>query len=85
MIKNMELCPRKIKTKILKIKSKYFSRLSLNERFGNFIVINDVKNNALAGVGRPMNEENLGSLMLNFASLIDETIKIITELYFNIE
>ena len=47
--------------------------------------INDVKNNALAGVGRPMNEKNLVSLMLNFASLIDETIKIITELYFNIE
>ncbi len=42
MIKNMELCPRKIKTKILKIKSKYFSRLSLNERFRNFIVINSI-------------------------------------------
>ena len=42
MIKNMELCPRKIKTKILKIKSKYFSRFSLNERFENFIVINSI-------------------------------------------
>ncbi len=42
MIKNIELCPRKIKTKILKIKSKYFSRFSLNERFGNFIVINSI-------------------------------------------
>ena len=42
MTKNIELCPRKIKTKILKIKSKYFSRLSLNERFRNFIVINSI-------------------------------------------